>query len=73
MELPTEKIANTISQVVNVDEQLNADIIDRNIKNQKNILIIKYKSKDAKKLRATIGNLIDNISLTLETIRDFPE
>mmetsp|Transcript_66273 Transcript_66273/g.76908 ORF Transcript_66273/g.76908 Transcript_66273/m.76908 type:complete len:88 (-) Transcript_66273:87-350(-) len=68
LKLPDENTASIIKRVLEVDKELNADEVTRELTNEGNLLRLKFTGSNAKKMRAAIGILLENMALALETM-----
>jgi len=60
-----------LNKVLTVDKELNHKVVTRTFEMKEEMFIVRYESKDVKKLRAAINNMIDNLMLVLKTMKEF--
>eukprot|EP00826_Nyctotherus_ovalis_P039306 TRINITY_DN3771_c0_g2_i1.p1 TRINITY_DN3771_c0_g2~~TRINITY_DN3771_c0_g2_i1.p1 ORF type:complete len:109 (-),score=32.84 TRINITY_DN3771_c0_g2_i1:265-591(-) len=73
MVFPTQRYAEICKDVIAVDKELQPELVSRELQVVGNKLIVKYKGLpgNVKKLRTAVGGLLENLMLSIRTLKEF--
>ncbi|KAA8493001.1 hypothetical protein FVE85_9273 [Porphyridium purpureum] len=70
---PDARLAEIIVRVMNVDEELRPEVIERVVERRDSVVIIRLESSDLKSLRTAVNSFYDYFLVSVHAMREFRE
>ena len=71
IEFETSGHADLVNQALSVDPELRPDDVTRELKTEGTVLVIRFRAKQLRMLRAAVGTFLDLVALAVRTLEAF--